>query len=452
MTSEPLLTIADEAIFRRFGRRLTDVETAILLGALADQTYEQIAADSGYSVSYVKRDVGPKLWRSLSHALSEDISKTNFRMALARATSQSEHATAMDVSLVDRSSNSSTKTPETLSKIGDSAARELEEEIYVERSPTESICYETLLQPGSLIRIKAPRLMGKTSLINRVLSQIEREGYRLVSLSFELADKSIHFRELHKFMRWFCATLSRELGLPNKIDEYWEDELGAKISCTTYLEDYLLPQANAPIVLGLDDVDLLFPHPTIYEDFFSLLRAWHEKAKSRPIWKRLRLLLAHTTDVYIPLDINQSPFNVGTPIELSEFTTEQVESFAQQFGLENRLISIEPLINMVGGHPYLLEQAFTYLKNYPLVSLEHFLDAAPTEAGIYHHHLRDHWLTLQKYPELMNAFKAIVSASTLVAIEPNTTYHLQCMGLVKFVGNQVTPRCKLYQQYFSARL
>lgn len=86
MTSKPLLAVADKAIFRYFGRHLTDVETAILLGAIADKTYEQIADASGYSISYVKRDVGPKLWRFLSEALGEDISKTNFRAALERHT------------------------------------------------------------------------------------------------------------------------------------------------------------------------------------------------------------------------------------------------------------------------------------------------------------------------------------------------------------------------------
>jgi hypothetical protein len=33
---------------------------------------------------------------------------------------------------------------------------------YVERPPTESRCYETITQAGALIRIKAPRQMGKT--------------------------------------------------------------------------------------------------------------------------------------------------------------------------------------------------------------------------------------------------------------------------------------------------
>ena len=39
----------------------------------------------------------------------------------------------------------------------------LDSAFYVERPPIEADCYETILQPGALIRIKAPRQMGKTS-------------------------------------------------------------------------------------------------------------------------------------------------------------------------------------------------------------------------------------------------------------------------------------------------
>jgi WD40 repeat protein len=84
MPVTPILTAANSALFQRWGRHLTDVETTILLGAIAHQTYEEIADSAGYAVSYLKRDVGPKLWRNLSAALGETISKTNFRAALER--------------------------------------------------------------------------------------------------------------------------------------------------------------------------------------------------------------------------------------------------------------------------------------------------------------------------------------------------------------------------------
>ncbi len=84
MNCQQALEVANTAVFAQVGRRLSEVETAILMGAWQSQTYEQIASASGYSVSYLTRDVGPKLWKLLSQALGESVSKTNFRAALER--------------------------------------------------------------------------------------------------------------------------------------------------------------------------------------------------------------------------------------------------------------------------------------------------------------------------------------------------------------------------------
>ena len=121
--------------------------------------------------------------------------------------------------------------------------------------------------------------------------------------------------------------------MPHHIDDYWDEEgMGSKVSCSTYLEEYLLSISQAPLVLCLDNIDLLFSYPDIYEDFFALLRSWYELARTRtrPLWKQLRLCIVHATDAYIPLNIHQSPFNVGVPLELPEFSPEQAQIFAKQ--------------------------------------------------------------------------------------------------------------------------
>jgi hypothetical protein len=82
MDLEQALHVANSVVFAKVGRRLNEVEAAILLGALQEQTYEQIAETSGYSLSYIKRNVGPKLWNLLEQACGEPVSKTNFRGAL----------------------------------------------------------------------------------------------------------------------------------------------------------------------------------------------------------------------------------------------------------------------------------------------------------------------------------------------------------------------------------
>ena len=447
------LKIANQAVYQKLNRNLTDVEIIVFKGAWEREEYDMIAARNQYATSYISQDVAPKLWKFLSESLQEKVKKSNFKEALKRR---------WKLELESKETTLNTKNIENhnLEAVRQLNDREIQEDNndnltlypYIERPPIESIYYETLLHPGSLVRIKAPSLMGKTSLITQVSTQIAREGYHTVNLSFELADRSTHLTNLNKFLRWFCFNIARELGFSNQLDEYWDEEgMGAKVSCTTYFEEYLLSEINSPLVLCLDDVDLLFPHPEIYEDFFGLLRSWHEKARSRKLWQKLRLSIAHSTDVYIRLNINQSPFNVGLPIELPEFTKEQVLQLAKLYQLKIDR-DIEYLMSMLGGHPYLLEQAFSYLKNNRNSTLKAILNQAPTDAGIYSNHLRNHWLNLQQNPELAIALKQVIIADSPVQLEPISAYQLQSMGLVKIWGNQVAFRCSLYQQYFRDRI
>ncbi|MCU0545442.1 MAG: AAA-like domain-containing protein [Oscillatoriaceae cyanobacterium Prado104] len=348
----------------------------------------------------------------------------------------------------------------------------LDSAFYVDRVPWEAQCYKEILQPGTLIRIKAPRQMGKTSLMARILYQAKEKGYRTVPLSFQHADAAA-FANLDELLRWFCTKIRRKLHLPHKIDDYWTDTYGSKDNCTAYFEDCLLPENDAPLVLGLDEVDRVFQYPKIADDFFGLLRAWYEEAgygdSDSELWAKLRLVVVHSTEVYIPLNVNQSPFNVGLPIELSEFSAEQVADLARRHGLNWQMNTVEKLMNIVGGHPYLVRVALYHIARkiaggdrgfsgcVPAPqdvsgSLDELLELAPTEEGIYGDHLRRHLWHLQEHPELGEAFSTILAANEPVELESVLAFKLHSLGLVQLRGNEVTARFELYRQYFSERL
>src|SRR5919199_1459242 len=252
----------------------------------------------------------------------------------------------------------------------------LSSDFYVERVPYESQCYEAILKPGALIRLKAPQQMGKTLLMERVLGQARAQGYQTLTLSFELADSTV-FSDLRQFSRWFCASVGQRLGLPNKLDEYWDDIFGCNSNSTDYFQKYLLAEIASPLVLALDNVDLVFEHPAIANDFCRLLRGWYDIARrgdrNSTIWKKFRLVVVHSTEVYSGLDINHSPLaGIGLVVELSEFSPQQVQDLARRHGLNWNTDQVDQLMAMVGGHPYLVQLAVHYIKHHD-VTLEQLL-------------------------------------------------------------------------------
>jgi transcriptional regulator with XRE-family HTH domain len=328
---------------------------------------------------------------------------------------------------------------------------------YVERVPYEAQCYEAILQPGALIRIKASQQMGKTLLLDRILTQARKENYQTVTVSFELPDSTV-FNDMHIFSRRFCAFVSKQLGLPSKLADYWSnDSFCYNDNTTDYFEDYLLAQLTNPMILALDKVDRVFEHPAIANDFCSLLRGWYDMARRSDhrgaIWKKIRLVVVHSTDIYGRLDINRSPLaGVGLTIRLLDFNLEQMQDLARRHGLDwvsNQ--EVEQLMAMVGGHPYLVQLAFEYLKSQK-VTLEKLLPIASTEASPFSDHLREHLRNLKRYPEIEAAFREVVMTNKPVKLESGSTFKLDSMGLIQIQNDDCTVRCNLYRQYFSTRL
>ncbi len=319
---------------------------------------------------------------------------------------------------------------------------------YVERFPIERDCYQTIENPYALIRIKAPKQMGKTSLLSRVLNHAESSGkQRIAVLSFQEADSEI-FASLDILLQWFCAATADCLGMDENLETYWKGVLGAKSKASNYFQKYLLK--DGPLTLGLDEVDVVFQHTEIASDCLGLLRAWHEKSKNHPVWKNLRMVITHSQEVYIPLHLNQSPFNVGLPIELPEFTREQIVSLMNVHGLNLSEQELDQFIKMVDGHPYLVRLGFYQIAKQRL-TLADFLAIAPTEEGLYHDHLRRHLLNIEEVG-LQDVTAQVMHSDEPLLINSGDAFKLKSLGLVRRRGNMIEPLCDLYRLYFQNRL
>lgn len=86
MDVQQALDFVDTLVFEKKGKRLTDLQRLLLHSSWSEPhlRYHDIAQNYGYSVSYLKQDIGPKLWQLLSEVCGEKVSKTNFRSALIR--------------------------------------------------------------------------------------------------------------------------------------------------------------------------------------------------------------------------------------------------------------------------------------------------------------------------------------------------------------------------------
>jgi hypothetical protein len=327
----------------------------------------------------------------------------------------------------------------------------LNSEFYIRREPWDRRCLQEIEHQAGLVRIKAPQQMGKTSLLARIRDRAAQLGYHPVTISFLETDERA-FTDATVFLQRLCATISKQLDLsPRRVLEDWDEALfGPKENCSDYVEK-VLGSLDAPLFLGLDELDRLFPYEGVSKEFLTLLRSWNEKGKVNPTWAKLRMAIAHSTESYVVLDTNVSPFNVGLAVDLPEFRPGQVLALVQKHGLAWGAGEVEALMGMVGGHAYLVRLALYHLAKGD-VTLGKLLQEAPTDTGIYGEHLRQHLWNLQQHPDLAAAFEQVILTDRPVELRPILAFKLNGMGLANLQGNGVVLRYdRLYRPYFRAR-
>ena len=355
-------TVADRVLQERFSSHLKDTEAIILEGTWKNLSYQEMVDKlpeaSNYEESYLRGNVGKHLWKNLTEALGEKVSKSNCREALRRK--WEEKLTSSTPVLGTDTAHAVQSIMSVSSSLSPGSS------MYIQRSNIEIECCEEISCPGSLVRIRAPEKMGKTSLLRFILAYASAQKFNQVYIDLQSAEGDV-FSTTEKFLKWFCTSLSEKLDLKPSLEDYWEENTSSVFCCRSYVRSYLLRQLENPLVIGIDNLDRIFEYEQLSKDFLALLRSWHEAANDMEVWQQLRLAIAHSTEAYVQLDVNQSPFNVGFPVKLPGLTVEQVTHLAERHGIsfniqESTEQHLNELCQLTGGHPFLIQYMLKHLR------------------------------------------------------------------------------------------
>jgi hypothetical protein len=322
------------------------------------------------------------------------------------------------------------------------------DKLYIERG-ADTHLKRQIVKWGSTTTIRAPRQTGKTSLLMRGIHHARKKRAKVASIDFQsfgreqLASADIFLREL-------AESICHELRLDEaKLEKAWRGSLGMSRKLTYYLEDYVLPEFEEPVILAMDEADCLL-QTSFHRDFFSLVRSWHNRRASHSQWENLNIVMVISTEPYLLIDdINQSPFNVGLDLELKDFNEAQVRRLNWQHGSPVEERDFPQLMELLNGHPYLTRKAL-YTQVTERLTWTDLARVAPTDQGPFGDHLRHyHWL-LRDEPDLKEALKQIIRHHRCP--DEMAFFRLLRAGLVKGSGDVWTCRCDLYRRYFEDKL
>ena len=322
-----------------------------------------------------------------------------------------------------------------------------ESAFYIER-PGDAVMQRELARGGATIVIKAPRQMGKSSLLVRAATRAAQLGRTVAFLDFQLLDEEV-LGDPQRFFQGFCRWIADVLDLDDRVGEAWQGGLGHVQSCTKYLRRHVLKALSCPLVLAMDEVDRMLACP-FRSDFFGMLRSWHNSRLAGSEWKNLDLLLVISTEPYLLIDdLKQSPFNVGEIIRLEDFSLAQTQDLNARHGSPFADAQVQRLHKLLGGHPYLTRQALYRVATGEISPADLFARAAGDD-GPFGDHLRRHLARFSERPELERALLQVIRRQSC----PDELLYnrLHGAGLAQRLGGQTLPRCELYAAYFKEHL
>jgi AAA domain-containing protein/protein kinase-like protein/TIR domain-containing protein len=318
---------------------------------------------------------------------------------------------------------------------------------YVKRREDE-VAERAIARQGATITIKGPRQMGKSSMLMRTMAAASQADKQVVFLDFQLFDHEA-LEDADTFFRQFCAWITDELEMEDRVDEYWARPLGNSQRTTRYMGRYLLKELGRPLLLAMDEVETVF-ETDFRSDFFSMLRSWHNDRAIKPRWRNLDIALVTSTEPYQLIEnLNQSPFNVGDVIELGDFDRDHIAKLNVLHGTPVTEKGVDQLLGLLGGHPYLVRKAL-YLVSTGRQTLDELLEQAADEHGLFGDHLRNLFFRLHSNKDLVEGMRQVLRTQS--CSDDAIFWRLRGAGLVRRDGRLVVARCKLYSDYFQTRL
>jgi DNA-binding winged helix-turn-helix (wHTH) protein len=339
--------------------------------------------------------------------------------------------------------------PELIEPAG--GALPLNSPLYIKRPPDEEF-FSSIVRYDSIVLVKGARQVGKTSLLARGLQQARDWGARVVLTDFQDLNAA-YLESIDKLFLMLAELISDQLELDTPPNLMWNPHIGPSSNFERYWRREVLSKIELPIVWGLDEIDRLFSRDYASE-VFGLFRSWHNKRALDPQgpWSRLTLAMAYATEAHLFItDLNQSPFNVGTRLQLDDFTLENIVELNQRFGYPlKRNQDVERLFRFAGGHPYLTNRSMWEIKTYG-ISLEKLMAQADQDESIFSDHLRRVLVSLTSEAELTAVVRGVLEGRPCPTTE--SFYRLRSAGIIKGqAAREATIRCELYQTYLQNRL
>lgn len=295
------------------------------------------------------------------------------------------------------------------------------------------------------IIVKAPRQMGKSSLLVSYLAACREAGKKTVFLDFASMFTDEEMADYPAFLTVLAQEIWEQLG---QAPQAVPCSLRSQREMIKYLDRALLCTVDGAAVIAFDETDRVLGR-TYQSDFFSMLRFWHNQRAASVNWAKLGLAIAISTEPYLFIkDVMRSPFNVGLNVELRLLNEAECQRLNRLYRARLSKTQLGQLMQLLNGHPHLTHLAFYALTGPNAMGFTDLLRKAAERNGPFGAHLRalEYRLADEVGQRLQTTMRQVVNDGK--TLSRDDFYRLHGAGLVREVGAHIVPTNQLYARFF----
>ena len=223
------------------------------------------------------------------------------------------------------------------------------------------IVFYNALKTGEYCYVLNSRQMGKSSLRVRAMQKLQADGIFCVFIDLTGIGKQ---DSPEKWYAGIIQALVSNCQLNEKINwrSWWRDRrdlLTPAQRLGQFVEEVLLVEIKARIVVFVDEIDRVLSQPFSLDDFFGLIRYFAEQSATNAKFRRLTWTFL---GVATPRDLISNnvelPFNIGKAIDLEGFKLQETEPLLK--GLSEAFTNPESLMIEIlawtAGQPFLTQK------------------------------------------------------------------------------------------------
>jgi hypothetical protein len=328
---------------------------------------------------------------------------------------------------------------------------------YVHRPAQERQAIDQLRTAGLPVTIWGPARFGKSQLLHYLVEQVQnsdaKKGQQSLIIEINLGRLVPEPFSFDALCENFAAALVKKTkGGDALVTALVKSPRIWRIKLADFMEDRILRPAKGRVVLAIEEADALWRDPAQHE-LYTIIRSWGQKT-GEDDWSKLRFifLLPTTSSLSFegPRYLN-SPFNLATPIELTDLSIDQIVEFAALHHASWSRAEIEnDIYPLVGGHPFLLHVLMSATR-FSDTSLQVLVRDPDELARLFGNQLSQLARLIELEPSVAKAMKTVLESPN-EPLDDDLFLRLRRAGLVTRAGKGYAIRYGLFRDYLRRRL